>query len=174
MPAPAPDHDPANPVSPIVGRRPELPGWLVRLAGLSDTPRRTAAAFALGVFLSFSPFFGFQIAIGFGTAMALRLNRMAVLIGLCTNLPWLMVPWYAMTTAAGAAVLGVPMAPDLAPGLREIFKASVYSREFWSGLGDLLWPFLWSFILGTTVSAALLGVVTYIVTARLISRAHAR
>jgi uncharacterized protein len=157
----------------MAARRSAASGWMGRLARLGDTPHRTAAAFGLGVFLSFSPFFGVQIAIGIGAAMFLRLNRLAVVIGLCSNLPWLMVPWYALTTAAGAAMLGVPIAADFTTRLRSTFALSVYSREFWSRIMDLLGPLLGSFLLGSTLGAVLVGALAYLVTARLLARAHA-
>ena len=56
--------------------------WLQSLLHLHDTPRRTAAAFALGVFFSFSPFIGLQIILSFTMAFLLRLNRLAVFLGL--------------------------------------------------------------------------------------------
>jgi uncharacterized protein (DUF2062 family) len=146
-------------------------GWMGRLARVGDTPHRTAAAFGFGVFLSFSPLFGLQIAIGIGAAMLLRLNRIAVVIGLCSNLPWLMVPWYAVTTAAGAAILGVPIAADFTARLKSTFAVSVYSREFWIRIMDLMGPLLGSFILGSSVGAVLLGGIAYLVTARLLARA---
>lgn len=144
-----------------------------KLAGSTDPPRRTAAAFALGVFLSFSPFFGLQIAVGLGTAFALRLNRVAVFVGLCSNLPWLMVPWYALTTAAGAALLGVPLTRDLSTRLEEIFELSFYSAVFWKRLIDFAWPFLGSFILGSTLGAMVVAALAYVATARFLSRAEA-
>ena len=153
--------------------RPRIPGWLGRLAGLSDSPDRTAAAFAFGVFLSFSPFFGVQIAIGLGAAVIMRLNRVAVFLGLCSNLPWLMVPWYGVTTAAGAALLGVPISADISARLGDVFDLSVYSRAFWRELLDLIWPYFGSFVLGSTIGAALLGGIAYLVTRRLLRRAHA-
>jgi uncharacterized protein (DUF2062 family) len=141
-----------------------------RLARLGDTPHRTAAAFGLGVGLSFSPLFGVQIAIGIGAAILFRLNRLAVVIGLCSNLPWLMVPWYALTTAAGAALLDVPIAADFTTRLRSTFALSVYSREFWNRIMDLLGPLLGSFVLGSTLGAVLVGSLAYLVTARMLAR----
>ena len=41
----------------------------------ADQPRRTAAAFAVGTFLDFSPFLGLQIVTGFTVAFLLRLDR---------------------------------------------------------------------------------------------------
>lgn len=144
--------------------------WLTRLAGLSESPRRVAAAFALGVFLSFSPFFGLQIAVGFGVALALRLNRVAVLAGLCANLPWVMVPWYALTTATGAAVLGVPLALDVSARIGELLNLPVYRAAFWERAVDIVQPFLWPFVLGSTLGAFVAGGVAYVVMARLLVR----
>lgn len=157
----------------IPPRRRSLPGWVNRLAGLSEAPKRTAAAFALGVFLSFSPFFGLQVAIGLGIAVLLRLNRLAVFIGLCTNLPWLMVPWYALTTAGGSALLGVSIASDFSARLRAVLALSFYSLEFWRRLMDLLGPLFGAFVLGSTIGAAVVGVAAYFATARIIARIKA-
>lgn len=154
-------------------RRTAASGWMGRLARVGDTPHRTAAAFGLGVFLSFSPLFGLQIAIGIGAAIVLRLNRIAVVIGLCSNLPWLMVPWYALTTAAGAAILGVPIAADFTTRLKAAFSLTVYSREFWIRIMELLGPLVGAFILGSSLGAVLLGGIAYLVTARLLARAQA-
>jgi uncharacterized protein len=147
--------------------------WLSRLALSSDSPRRTAAAFALGVFLSFSPFFGLQVAIGLGTALLLRLNRIAVMIGLCTNLPWVMVPWYALTTALGAVVLGVPVAADVSQRIRQLLDLPIYRTVFWQRAADLVWPFLGSFVLGSTAGALLVGAIAYVLTHRAVSRMRA-
>lgn len=144
---------------------------LHRIAGV-DTPHRTAAAFGLGVFLSFSPFLGVQMALGFGTAFLLRLSRVAVFAGLCTNLPWLMVPWYAFTTAGAALVLGTPIAPDFEASLAALFDVPVYQSAFWTQAGSLLAPFLWSFLLGSTTGAAALGLAAFVAAERVIARRH--
>ncbi len=60
---------------------------LEQLLHLHDSPSRTAAAFALGVFFSFSPFFGLQIVVSMAIAFAAGLNRLAVFVGLNANLP---------------------------------------------------------------------------------------
>jgi uncharacterized protein len=143
---------------------------LSRLAGLSDPPHRTAAAFSIGVFLSFSPFFGLQIATGLGLALALRLNRLAVFAGLCANLPWLMVPWYALTTTLGAALLGVPIAEDAAIRISGVLELPVYSALFWERALGLVRPFVWPFVLGSTLGALVVACIAYLVTSRLIMR----
>ena len=79
-----------------------------------DTPRRTAAAYALGVFWGFSAPLGLHTILGLASAFALRLNRVAALLGIYSNLPWIIVPYYMLATVAGAAILGVQPAcgPD--------------------------------------------------------------
>jgi len=98
----------------------------------ADQPRRTAAAFAIGTFLSFSPFFGLQIAAGMAIAFALRINRAAMFVGLCTNLPWVMVPWYTLTTILGARMLGLTLPADLGGRLGALVEVPVYRAEFWT------------------------------------------
>ncbi len=151
----------------------QYPRWLGRLAALSDSPRRTAAAFALGVFLSFSPFLGLQVFAGMGLSFVLRLNRMAIFIGLCTNLPWVMVPWYALTTAVGATLLRVPLATDVGGRLRALLEMPIYRAPFWDSAVEILRPFLWSFVLGSTLGALVVGALAYVTVSRVMARVNA-
>ena len=131
------------------------------LLGLGETPARTAAALALGVFFSFSPFLGLQIVLSMSLAFLLRLNRLAVFAGLNANLPWIMVPWYAGTTAAAAAVIGTPLPADFRRELGSLFSLGVFSREFWSQAVEGLRPFLIPFLIGPTIGAAIVGAASY-------------
>lgn len=147
--------------------------WLQSLLHLHDTPQRTAAAFALGVFFSFSPFIGLQILLSFTLAFLLRLNRVAVFLGLNANLPWIVAPWYAATTLAAARLLGVPLPADFRAELGALFALSLFSRDFWAHAGALLAPFLVPYLVGPTIGAALIGAVVYIVTASVLVRRRA-
>ena len=139
-----------------------------RLAALGETPHWTALSFAVGVFLSFSPFLGFQILMAVGAALALKLSRAALIIGLCANLPWIMIPWYAATTAAGAAILQFPLTADFNAKMARLLESPFYRRAFWDQVSDIFGPLLWSFLLGSTVGAAMLAVVSYFIMARLL------
>jgi len=141
-----------------------------RLLHLHDTPRRTAAAFALGVFFSFSPFIGLQIALAMGLAFLLGLNRLAVFVGLNANLPWIIAPWYAGTTFAAAALMGLALPPDFRRDLGALFSLGVFSRDFWSHAGGLLRPLLIPFLVGPTVGAALVGLAAYPATYAMLNR----
>jgi uncharacterized protein (DUF2062 family) len=145
------------------------------LATVGDAPHRTAAALALGVGLSFSPLLGLQILLGIGAAIALRLSRVAVIIGLCANLPWIMVPWYALTTAAAAAVLGTATTGDIGDRVAHLLSVPFYEAAFWRHARGLLDVFFWPFLLGPTVGAAALAAITYNVSLRFLTRrAHER
>jgi uncharacterized protein len=60
--------------------------WLDALLHIQDTPERTAAAFAVGVFFGFSPFLGLHTVLGVVFAFLFNLNRVAVLLGV--SRPW--------------------------------------------------------------------------------------
>lgn len=141
-----------------------------QLAGSNESPRRTAAGFAFGTFLSFSPFLGLQIATGMTVAFVLRLNRAAVFVGLCTNFPWIMVPWYTLTTYLGASIIGQRIAVDFGARLSALLELPFYRAVFWQRAHDLVAPFFWSFVLGSTLSAAVVGIAAYAVTAPLLIR----
>ena len=139
------------------------------LARVDAAPRRTAAALAVGVGLSFSPLLGLQILLGLGAALAFRLSRVAVLIGLCANVPWVMVPWYAGTTAAAATLLGTSSTVDLSERLRRIFSVPFYQAAFWGHAADLLDAFFWPFLVGPSLGALTLATITYAVALRVLT-----
>lgn len=152
---------------------------LERLLHTHDTPKRTAAAYALGVFWGFSPPLGLHTVLGLACAFALNLNRVAVILGVYSNLPWIMVPYYMLATAGGAALIGA----DLPPGLMAQFRRLLENFSFVEAerLLARLTPFLWSFVVGTTIGAAALSLLAYrtalafvIAHRRHAARAHAR
>lgn len=140
-------------------RFPRAPAWLEQLLHTHDTPQRTAAAYALGVLLGFSPFLGLHTILGLILAFALNLNRVAVLLGVYSNLPWVLVPYYTLTTWLGASVLGL----DVPPGVIEQLFHGLEHRswtEFRAAVLTLK-PFLWAFTLGSSVGAGVLALAAY-------------
>jgi uncharacterized protein (DUF2062 family) len=136
--------------------------WLEALLQLHDTPTRTAAAFALGVFFSFSPFIGLQILLSMVLAFLLGLNRLAVFVGLNANLPWVMVPWYVGATALAARVLGVEAPTDVSLAVAEAFGGSWSPTAVAAHLRRLMTPVLVPFLIGSTGGAALLGGLAFV------------
>jgi uncharacterized protein (DUF2062 family) len=85
--------------------------WRARLGALfhlDDSPWRTALALALGVFISFTPFWGFQTLLALLVATVFRLNHGISVLG-----TWLNLPWFAPFVYAGAVKLGALLLPDL-------------------------------------------------------------
>ena len=138
--------------------------WVDKLLHLHDTPRRTAAAFALGVFFSFSPFIGLQILVSMGLAFLFGLNRLAVFIGLNANLPWFIAPWYAGTTVAAAALMGITLPADFSGEMSGLFARGIHTRDFWVHAGGLVRPLLIPYLIGPTVGAAIVGAAAYPIT----------
>jgi uncharacterized protein len=138
-----------------------LKRWLDALLHINDTPQRTAGAFALGVFLGFSPFLGLHTVVAIALAFTFSLNRVAVLLGVYSNLPWIMAPYYAFTTMIGAALLRTTPRPDLQDRLADVFQLSVRSSAFWHEIGQLLRPLLWSYTIGSLLGAAVLAALAY-------------
>ena len=135
--------------------------WLEALLHVHDTPERTAAAYALGVFLGFSPFLGLHTIVAVILAFVLNLNRVAVLMGVYSNLPWIIAGYYAFTTMMGAFILRVTPPPDLRERLGDLFHQSISSSSFWHEVVRLLRPLLWPYMLGSLIGAAVLAALAF-------------
>jgi len=135
--------------------------WLDALLHIDDTPERTAAAFALGVFFGFSPFLGLHTVLAVIAAFLLNLNRVAVLLGVYSNLPWIIGPYYAFATMAGARITGHRLPPGLKSQLAALFDMTVFGTEFWRQLITILKPLFWPYTVGSTFGAIVLAALAY-------------
>lgn len=136
--------------------------WAERLLHIHDTPERTARAFAIGVAIAFSPFLGLHMAIGLAVAFAMNLNRVAVILGVWTNLPWFVAPFYAIATAFGAVILRADVPSDFLPHLEGIWNIPGWVARF-EALGEFLRPLLFPYLLGSSILAVVLSIVAYFV-----------
>jgi uncharacterized protein (DUF2062 family) len=132
-----------------------------KLLHIDDTPERTALAYSIGIFLAFSPFLGFHTLAGLAIAFLFGLNRVAILLGVWTNNPWWIVPYYAMATWVGMWVTGFWV--DWAT-LKGIFQLGMdqgfMGSDFWSRITSQ-WGLLLSFGIGSLILCTLLGLVSY-------------
>lgn len=146
---------------------------LERLLHTHDTPERTAAAYAAGVFWGYSPLLGLHTILGLVTGFALNFNRVAVLLGVYSNLPWTLAPYYTLATLAGATILGA----DVPPGILAEFRATLdgFSFQELGHLLKLLEPLFWSYVVGSTIGAIIAAAIAYRVSLTFIRsyRAHA-
>lgn len=133
--------------------------WLGQLLHTHDTPTRTAAAYAVGVFFGFSPFLGLHTILGLVVAFTFNLNRVAVLLGIYSNLPWILPAYYTLATLLGAAILNV----DVPPGLLKDFRDALTDASWgeFRSLAKTLTPLMWSYALGSLIGAIALAVVAY-------------
>lgn len=143
--------------------RKAIPTYLRRLLALDDTPHRIALAFAVGVFLAFSPFLGFHTILGLGIAFLFGLNRVAMLVGLFVNNPWTLVPIYGVATYVGGLFVGFPgqvSMPDMG-------WSQLWSVNFWTDLFSqrhvLIPTFLGSLILSVIFAALSYPLALYLV-----------
>ena len=136
---------------------------------LDDPPHRIALALAVGVFISCTPFWGFQTILAVLIAMLLRLNRAATVAGAWLNLPWFAPFVYGASIKVGEALLpaGRAVATPLVDLLRQPGGLS------WPSIRDWLHDVSIALFLGSVVVGAAAGAVTYVIAFGLIVRHRA-
>jgi uncharacterized protein (DUF2062 family) len=121
---------------------------------LNDSPNKLALAFALGVFIAFSPTIGLHTISCFVFAWMFRLNKVVVLFtATLVNNPWTIVPLFGFCLWFGTVITGSEIAiPQIA--WNELTVTSAYL---------ILKPYLWSFIAGTVVLGVVAAILSYFV-----------
>lgn len=126
---------------------------------LHETPHRTALAFAVGVFIGFSPTYGLHmLMVGF-CAWACELNLMALLAGAFLNNPWTLIPILGATYWTGATLLGVRELPSFD-----------WSDLTFMGIYHQVMPYAWPFFVGGIVLSIVCGLLSYPIAYALISK----
>ena len=120
---------------------------------LNDPPHKLAIAFALGIFISFSPTLGLHTISGLLIAWLFRLSKIVVLSAAFINNPWTIVPMYGFCLWFGMKITGshiaVPVIAWKEIGFADLFR--------------ILEPYLWPFVAGTVVIGLIAGVISYFV-----------
>ncbi len=143
--------------------------FLRRLFLLDDTPERIALAFALGVFLAFSPLLGLHTFLGLILSLMFGLNRFALLLGVFVNNPWTLIPIYAAGTYLGSLIVGFPRIANM-----QGFQWSILFRsEFWAHLATQ-WSFLKPLLLGSSILSFIAAGLSYMVALRVIRKYRAQ
>lgn len=123
------------------------------LMKLDDPPHKLALAFALGIFVAFSPTIGLHIILCIFLAWAFRLNKLVMFTAAFINNPWTIVPLYGFCIWFGIKITG----DDLASPHIEWNNLSISNAYF------ILKPYLWPYIAGTLVVGTIAAVVSYFV-----------
>jgi uncharacterized protein (DUF2062 family) len=143
--------------------------WLATLVSLDESPWRMALALAVGVFISFTPFLGFQTLLAFLIATVARLNLALTIAGTWLNLPWFAPFVYAFCFRLGEAVLTgdwSSFSPASIHGLAAYLRVS--PRETAGTLYQMVWDMLFvasmPLFVGTTLVGLVLAVAAYFIT----------
>ena len=112
-----------------------------RLRRLPDTPRKICRGIMVGVFTTFTPFYGLHFIVAAALAMLVRGNVMAALLGTFFGNPLTYVPIAVVSLNLGHFMLGTQMNPEV--------DESIFTRVF-GAAEDLLWN-SWYALSGTPV-----------------------
>ena len=135
-----------------------------RLLTLDDPPERTALAFAIGVFIAFSPFLGLHTIMAIVAAFVFRFNKVAIFSGTFINNPLLtLVPIIIISYATGAFLLGRPLRISQ-EGIDLLKNPHLLTADYYRKLGREGWQVVWPFTLGGMVLSVVCSLVAYPVT----------
>ena len=129
---------------------PSFRSLLRQVLHLQESPQRTALAFAIGVFIGFSPAYGLHTLMVFFFAWALRLNLLSLMAGAFLNNPWTVVPILGATYWVGALILGRSDNPSFD-----------WQDMSFSGIYEQVMPYAMPFFLGGMVLSLLGAVLAY-------------
>jgi uncharacterized protein (DUF2062 family) len=76
------------------------------LLSLDSHPGHISMGFAVGVFISFTPFFGIHTPLAIAAAFLLRINKVTCLTGAWVNTPFTVVPVLMASYRLGEYILG--------------------------------------------------------------------
>ncbi len=131
------------------GRR-SFRALLRQVLHLQESPQRTALAFALGVFIAFSPAYGLHMALVVLCTWLFGLNFLALLTGALINNPWTIIPILGATYWTGALLLGRTDVPNFE-----------WQDLSFSGIYQQVLPYAAPFVLGGLVLSVLGALLSY-------------
>jgi uncharacterized protein (DUF2062 family) len=123
---------------------------LKQILHLQESPQRTALAFAIGVFIGFSPVYGLHTVMVVFCAWALGLNFLALMAGAFLNNPWTLVPILGATYWVGALLLGRSDSPSF--DWQDVSFSAIYAQVM---------PYAVPFFLGGVVLSLLGAALAY-------------
>lgn len=88
-----------------------IDSWKTRfknILSLDSHPRHIAVGFAVGVFISFTPFFGLHTPLAIAVAFIFRLNKLTCITGAWINTPITVIPALGISYKIGRVLRGLP------------------------------------------------------------------
>lgn len=123
---------------------------LYSILSLDSHPGHIAAGFAVGTFISFTPFFGLHTPLAIAAAFIFRLNKLTCLTGAWVNTPLTIVPVLGLGYKLGRFLRGQPV--------NELPLQRLQGLE-WHNLER----YAKSLILGTSVLGFLAAIIAYFI-----------
>jgi uncharacterized protein (TIGR03546 family) len=118
-----------------------------KILSLDAHPGHISVGFAVGVFISFTPFFGLHTPLAIALAFIFRLNKLTCITGAWVNTPLTIVPVLVASYNLGRFLLGKPH-KEL------IFKALEWQQ---------LQPYAKSILLGSSIIGFMAAVASYFI-----------
>jgi uncharacterized protein (TIGR03546 family) len=117
------------------------------ILSLDSHPGHISAGLAVGVFISFTPFYGLHLLMAVVASFLFRLNKLSCITGTWVNNPFTVVPVTVMSYKLGRVLLGLP-------------PARIHIRE-------LNWQFVkshaTSLVLGSSILGFIAAVLSYFI-----------
>jgi hypothetical protein len=129
------------------------------ILSLDSHPGHIALGFAVGVFISFTPFFGLHTPIAIAAAFLLRLNKLTCVTGAWINTPITVVPILGISYKLGRFLRGRPVNELPLHGGLEWHNLAKYAK---------------SLILGSSLLGFCAAIIAYFVCYFLVVRFRAR
>lgn len=123
---------------------------LRQLLHLDEAPKRTALAFAIGVFITFSPPYGLHTIMVLACAWAFRFNLVALFAGACINTPWTLIPVLGFSLWLGCVLTGTPFPTSLE-----------WSDTSAMGILHAVTPYAVPFVIGSTILSIVTALAAY-------------
>lgn len=118
---------------------------------LNEPPHRLALAFALGVFVAFTPTIGLHLITCLILAWVFRVSKFVVITASFINNPWTIVPLYGFCLWFGLKITGdggeVP--------------AVAWSDLSFANFYIVLKPYIWPFVAGTLIVGTIASLISY-------------
>ncbi|NJD92110.1 MAG: DUF2062 domain-containing protein [Geobacter sp.] len=129
-----------------------------KILSLDNHPRHIATGFAVGVFISFTPFFGIHTPMAIAAAFLFRLNKLTCITGAWVNTPLTVFPMLGLSYKLGRVLRGLPPLEMKIKGL-EWQHLKVYAK---------------SLLLGSSIIGFVLALISYFLCYWLIVRFRKR
>lgn len=153
-----------------------------RILHANDSPHRIALGIALGLFLAWTPLYGFHILMALGLSILLRANKFAALTSVWVCNPFTIIPIYYPNYLLGRKLLRLFQVDTNAESsynqIQQFFSqtslysnlAGLFQAKFWQNLFALLWYKSHELWIGSLIMAALVALAAYFVTCNLVIR----